>query len=193
MTSTSQPSAPVVPPVAVLPPVIAPPQILRQGDMFVVASGCDLPRRCLKCNAQVEGDGSSHRLKWRPDPGIVGRLPFVRTVHNLTTTQTGVLTVYLCPAHRKRMTLWANGLIALACCIGVAVVLWIAINQTLQRQEGDVEKFIGGLGIWAAIISFVCSFYFQNATLDMKHADAGYIWVKGAGEAFLASLPEVPA
>ncbi|GEM_PF-2998121 len=188
MDNSQHQSVVIPPPVSAPPPAIHAPEILRQGNLFVVANGCDLPRRCLKCNAETAGKGLKLGLKWRPDPGIVGRLPVVRTARLLTPAETGSITVYLCPTHRNQMTLFSN-IFAVLTFLGVIATLTML---ALDLGQSDTAKVIGGSIIITTIICFGCSRFFLNASLDIKHSAEGFLWIEGAGEPFLASLPEVP-
>ncbi len=175
-----------IPPVQ-LNSVEVPPQMLKQGELFVIAEGGQASSRCLKCNSTESLVALNVYLNWRPDPGFVGRLPIVRTVHRVTQTQSSRLTVFLCPIHHKAMTIRSHIFAVLAFLSFLSVLSMLVFD----RDKSEMLKFIGGLLIFATLGFFTLYRVFARASLNIKHKEVGYLWIEGAGAPFLNSLPEV--
>jgi hypothetical protein len=82
--------------------------------------------------------------------------------------------------------------LALAMACGALTLCMLVWTQVLGQPETDLVQVVGGWGVVGCLIFIPAAVFLRNAGLYVKHAESGYVWVSGAGPAFLASLPEVP-
>ena len=143
-----------------------------------------LPARCIKCNSEA---GVKHKLvsaidysHWKLPLFILGFQIIPRTVMTKLVQQVRV-DIALCKKHSSN---WSRdlkiNLPLIAIGLGLLVISfylfsWIAAALgILMFATGALSSVIGGDPVY------------------IKRRDAGNIWLKGAGEKYLASLPRFP-
>lgn len=141
-------------------------QFWRQADLLVFNSHTAFPDRCIHCNAPANGYRLKHQVFWAPTFRIV------------LSHQRAELAVGLCPRHRQRHFL---GIILVAAgAIGGGVLLALA---------SGFRGFYGFLGIFAFVFVVLVG-KGVSPSLTAARMENGVIWLRGAGKAFLADLPQ---
>jgi hypothetical protein len=155
--------------------------IWRFNKQMVLRSETPMPDRCVRCNAPANGFKLKRQLYWHPP--LVYLLVLINLLVYLAVAlsirKKALLHVGLCETHRtarKRAIIgtWLSVLTGIAMIIG-----GIAWNSVILGLLG-VVLFLGGLivGLYKARI------------VSPTKINKEYAWVKGAGEPFLAELPE---
>jgi hypothetical protein len=153
----------------------------REGKKLVTRSETPFPDRCVKCNAPTNGFTLKRVLYWNHPAYyllFLCSLP-VLVIVLLIVRKKAVLHVGLCEAHRARRTR------DIALCIagilgGIALFVAAAIAES-------------GLLVLAGIVALLFGIVWGVARAQVVSAtkiDKEYVWVSGAGPAFLNDLPE---
>lgn len=172
----------------------------REGRLIVVKRGESLPERCVKCNQPAEGSSFRPRLFYYRWPiviaivvsamaaawlltiflvpfGVVVAIAAVAVAPALGRKSTRV-EYRLCAVHRrKRLVL---GVSALICLIGG---FWLFF-MGLTGNTGAVSA----AGLVVFITAFVLALL-RSQPLKLNLMEDKLVYLKGAGEQFLASLP----
>lgn len=151
----------------------------RDGDAVLIQRGSDLPPRCIKCNAPVEGPIKEVKLYWHTPwlyllvlinillYAIVGVI-----VRRKITVSPG-----LCKTHtakRRRGLFIFLGLAGTCCAVAIGLV-------STDQSEGAIALFLFALLI--LIIGMLVSRKVYAKKITKEYARIG-----GCQEAFLASL-----
>ena len=179
------PAAPVIPyatPVSAAPP--APIDAAWQdGPVLVVRNGVILPPRCVKCNDVADGAYRKCSMSWHNPllyllilPGLV-----VYLLVAMSLQERGSIGVHLCANHRRRRltllwTAWAFAFAAAA-----------ALFDGVASDSPVLALTALPLFMVALLLGSRCRL------LTPKRIDRHFMWLRGAGPAFLRGLPSLPA
>jgi hypothetical protein len=151
----------------------------RAGDKLVVPAGAGLPERCIKCNEPAIME-RPRTFTWH-SPGwylLILLTPLLYIIVGLIVRKKVTLAPGLCPAHRRRRSLlnWTG--------FGM-FMLGIACFYAAVQIEHEPLGWAGALVLIAAVVTAV----FAGRSLTPVRIDEGEARFRGAGEAFLDSLP----
>jgi len=155
--------------------------IWREGHVVVVPQPARFPCRCVRCNTPTEGPAKPKVVYWH-HPALYLLLLLniiIYAIVALIVRKSGTIDPGLCPQHRKARTLW------IAAGWGGAL---LGIGVAITGLAGDSC----GLGIAGALLFLgaIITSLIQARVLYPVRIDPETIRLKGAGAAFLASLPE---
>jgi len=156
--------------------------IWRDGKILVTTRRAVLPARCVKCNVPVDGPPMNRTMRWHHPAILVLLLVniLLYLVIALIAQKTGYIQVSLCAEHRKRRRYHILGAWIMAG-TGIAALV-LALQQNLYLILAGILLLIGA-AIWGII---------GAAILKPKRIDENFMWLRGAGEPFLQTLPEWP-
>ena len=152
----------------------------REGSLLIVTHDCVLPNRCVKCNAPTELPAKERKLYWH-HPGIYLVLVInvlLYLIVALIARKKIAVAPGLCTEHAKRRKL------------GIAIA-WIGLAAGLLLvsfggTQGPAFLVILGLVL---ILASVITGMLMSRVLYPKIIDERGARLKGAGEAFLSSIP----
>jgi hypothetical protein len=152
----------------------------QQGNALVAITPARLPACCVKCGGPPAGRPFRRILYWHHPALYLTILAgvIIYAIVAMCVRQKGTVEYSLCAAHRgkRRNGMLAGwGLAALAVGMFVAAVL----TRTWQLAPLGVVVLIAG-----CVVGIVTS-----RVLTPQKMDRGYMWLKGAGREFLATLP----
>ena len=160
----------------------------RSGKLLVVGHKAELPNRCVKCNAQIERERKRYNLTWHSRLAFLGLLlgliPYVLIA--LATQRKLTAHVGVCDEHRrKRRNAVLLGLLGMV--VGLVIIV---IGAMLRRQPTATFWLIVG----GVVFSFVALCYasFASRVIWPRKIDRKLAWIEGAGEEYLAALPDMP-
>ena len=155
----------------------------QDGPVLVVRKGVVLPPRCVKCGDVADGSSLKRNLHWHSPllyflflfPGLV-----VYIIVAACVQQKGTVAVHLCANHRRQRTtvLWTAWALVFA---GAA-----ALFDGSATHNGWLA--LGGLGLLLAAAVVGGSYPMVRA----RRIDPHFMWLNGAGPAFLRLLPSLP-
>lgn len=152
----------------------------RKDNMLVLGKDTSFPDRCVCCNAPIEGDKLKRDLWWHPSPYFaLAIIPFVYVIVALIIRKQATVYIGVCDAHlaaRKR-TIFIASLSAIS---GLVLLLLSAFIENALIALASLA-LLTGAGIYGAL---------QASIITATKIDDHHVWVKGAGAAFLATLPE---
>jgi hypothetical protein len=150
-----------------------------KGDVLVVRKDAMLPPLCVKCNEPAEGGPIKRNFSWHHPALFLLILAgvLVYAIVALVVQTKGTVYLSLCARHRTRRLMM--GLSAGALALGGLAMLIVAgvIGEGWPAA-------VGGVMLLAGLIMGVA-----NQTLTSKRIDDHFLWLKGAGRAFLANFP----
>ncbi|MDM5175997.1 hypothetical protein PO883_02130 [Massilia sp. DJPM01] len=151
----------------------------RDGNLLVVPADASLPARCVKCNASAQMGKpqrfSCHDPKWDP---LISINFIVHIVMAAALQESTKVAIGLCDRHRRRRR--CINLISLAILgLGIATVVAAVIEESVL-----VGSLAGFFWLLAAIFGS-----FARHVLTAVHVSKSEARLKGAGAAFLDSLP----
>ena len=158
--------------------------VWRLGKSVVMHLGAELPHRCVKCNAPAEEPNKERTLYWH-HPALYVIALFALLIYAivaLIVRKKATVAPGLCTAHRKRRNLW----IAVGC-LGPVVGLALAIQAGTGDNCGGMAA--GGLLLLASIVTALI----MARIVYAERIEGDYVRLRGCGEAFLASLPDLPS
>lgn len=163
----------------------------RSGKIVIASQGANLGMRCVKCG----GPGNNVLAKqyaWVPPlcylALLLGLLP--GAVVCMVFQKKGAVQFAMCDEHESArrkvlLAMWGCILGAVAC-----LALSILIGANARASAAGPLVMIGVLGIIACVIA--AAIVGQRAKgLYAAHIDDDELRLKGAGEGFLATLPQV--
>jgi hypothetical protein len=168
-----------------LTPMAAQPMgVWREGKVLIVAKETVLPPTCVKCNRPSDGRPIRRKFWWYPPAWLLLILvPYgvlLCFIVVLIIRKSGVVHYSMCEAHRRRRWAWGAGGLALSA-VGLGGAVYVASQDAFQWMSVGLVTFIAGL-----VVAVVAQ------SLRPKRIDAHYVWLKGAGEEFLAQFPVAP-
>jgi hypothetical protein len=151
----------------------------------VFTRGKSLPRRCPKCGQAAMGKPTWLRFSFRP-ARFVGFGIMAAAIEAVETEETS-LAVYFCPKHYSRyhmlkMLSWLLPLCGVPCFIAGTIA-----NGMMVRQPIPDGLMFGAVGI---PIGIFCWKWLKHS-MTIVFADKRFAWLKGCGEEFIASLPDL--
>jgi hypothetical protein len=159
----------------------APPGVGRSGNLLVADKGQDLPRRCVKCNAQPVKKTIAQTYGWH-HPALYALIlagVIIYLIAALAVRKTIKLNVGLCEEHaRKRGRNMA---------IGWGMFL---LSIVFMIVSGAAEFWAGFALSWLLLLTGLIWAAFAMPVLKPQKIDENTAWLKSAGKAFLDSLPE---
>jgi hypothetical protein len=160
----------------------------RDGTLLIALNGTTLPQRCVLCG------GISHsapvRLAFTWDSSFR-----VSSTSTLELRKTAFMFAYLCQQHRA---VWsrARRYGGIGAIFGLVVM---CAGMTLSvLSESSVVPSYTAIGISLTIAGFavvIASLFFlslRSRTLTCQRIQEGYLYLDGAGEEFIKSLPPLP-
>ncbi len=153
--------------------------VWREGSEVVMLRQAELPKRCVHCNAAVDGRIGKRRIYWH-HPGWYALLLLNIVLYALVAIfvrQTAVIQPGLCTQHRR----WR-----IAVLLGGALVLAGLLGLTFVRLTHSGPALLGGVG--ASVVVIVLTAWLSR-TVRPSLINHRRIRLKGAGPAFLDSLP----
>jgi hypothetical protein len=183
--------APLLPYASGIHPPLSPDtpgEAFRDGPTLICANGISLPPRCVLCNQPAAGNPIRLTLTWDST--------FHLTRHStLELRKQASVHAFLCNHHRKK---WARARSLGAIGFLAAVSLMFAgLALSVWSESADIPLYTPH-GMALTIVGFACAilalFFFtlRSHTLSCSRIHEGYLYLDGAHEAFLNSLPTVP-
>lgn len=153
--------------------------VWREGSEVVMLRQAELPKRCVHCNAAVDGWIGKRRIYWH-HPGWYALLLLNIVLYALVALfvrQSAVIQPGLCRRHRRRR---------MAVLLGGTLMLAGLLGFTFVRLTHSGPGLLGGVA--ASFLVIVLTAWLSR-TVRPSLIDHRQIRLKGAGPAFLESLP----
>lgn len=172
----------------------------QEGNTLVVLKGTYVCDRCVKCGQPAAGGPIKRTLYWHPwgyyliiliglPLYALGVLLYVLVA--LMVREKGTVFVGLCAAHRKRRLIGLLSAWTLALG-GIALMCSGAINpprSTGGSSSSTVQMWFVLGGMTMLLGGIVVGFALP--IVRARKIDQHYIWLRGAGREFLATLPGI--
>jgi hypothetical protein len=139
-----------------------------------------LPDRCVKCNEPADGYRRTVKLTYVP----LGTHLMLGAAIAYAFAKRATVEVGLCERHRRSRSMTV-ALVSVA-----AVVLSILAFTQVQATDALVP-LLAAAGLIGGVIGLIYATFARRAVQATKITDT-HVWLKGAGEPFLASLPDAP-
>ena len=141
-------------------------QMWRKDRLLILHPETEFPDRCVRCNAPANGFRLKCHLHWAPTGRLV-RVPARVTIQ-----------IGLCELHRVRRQRLVVGYALVVGIVGALIITGVLLGLGLAQ---------GGL-----FLVLLCLFALSPITsvLSATKITDEVIWLRGAGEAFLATLPD---
>jgi hypothetical protein len=159
------------------------PEVWRDGSFLVVRAGATLPDRCVKCNAPANGHTTECHFNVPKEKDVAGQLlPLVGPVDGLyrgLTARQGSARVGLCREHERELRKMAR--------VGTGLIL---LGLTLPFLAFVVPT----RDVCFALVLVPIGFFLGMSSASPVSAvriERDWIWIRGASEIFLASVPEL--
>jgi hypothetical protein len=151
----------------------------RDGKRVVMDRSAVLPDRCFKCNEPANGYRRTVKLSYVP----IGR-ELMFGVWAYVSAKRAQIEVGLCERHQRSR--------AVTVALGSLLLILAAMIVFKQVKATDVTlPLLATAGLIGGVIGLIYAAVGGRLVRATKITDA-HIWLKGAGEAFLASLPDAP-
>lgn len=158
--------------------------VWREQNVVVLANGAILPDRCVKCNCENDLKRVNKKMTWAP-PWCIALIllnVIIMLIVYLCVQKSMRVNLAICKKHRSQRT--QNILITW----GIILASIVGMIGSAALQSGplivvSIVVFLGGI-----IYGFV-----TVPILKPKKIDKNYAWLKGAGNEFLQSIPDVSA
>ncbi|TME68029.1 MAG: hypothetical protein E6I48_17305, partial [Chloroflexi bacterium] len=152
----------------------------RDGKRVVLDRNAVLPDRCIKCNEPANGYRRTVKLSYVPTSRelMFGAWAYL-------SAKRAQLDIGLCERHRRSRAVT----VALS---SVAVILASFIVFTQVRATDITLPLLATVGLIGGVAGLLYAAVGGRLVRATKITDT-HIWLKGAGEPFLASLPNPPA
>ena len=157
-------------------------EAFRSGGTVVVPDGGRLPARCIKCNAPASGEPIRYTFV---DSAVAGAPHGAASaVIHFGTRRKAQVYLSMCEHHRRlRKLIRCSPLL-----FPVAVAVGVYANMAYPKPP-EVLVWLSVLLVFAAL--FPLGVY-QQHYLKARIAN-GRVWISGAGDSFVASLPSQPS
>ncbi|HUO10174.1 MAG TPA: hypothetical protein VM008_17845 [Phycisphaerae bacterium] len=164
--------------------------LFREGNQLVVRDGWELPERCILCGADEAEKSALLTFTWDHS--------FQVSPHRSTLElrKSGKVRAHLCAAHYRA---WAMGrAVGIGGMIVSALVMMGGAGLAAVSENSDVPRWTGTGIAWlmagfGMMILSLFVFVLRTRTMACRRIEGGFLYLSGAGEAFLRGLPEVPA
>jgi hypothetical protein len=165
----------------------APGEAFREGNTLICLNGTILPPRCILCGADTAGTPIKLTLTWDST--------FRRTyVSTLELRKKATVQAFLCARHRQ---IWSRARLigGLGAATG-AVMMAAGLALDVWSENLDVPDYTPqaiGITIAGFALVIVSLFFFalRSRTLSCSRIQEGYLYLQGAADAFLGTLPQV--
>lgn len=167
----------------------------RDGKLVVAPDGCDLGSRCVLCNEESDRPRKMRTMTWFPRwvlvtvlAGLLIAAIIIAIIQKKTKIAFG-----LCEAHRKRRLklILLTWLLSLSC--PAAMIFGLILADTNKRQGDGGVYAIGGVIAFFVLFIGAVIVGMRARALTCTFIKDGVGVFKGAGEAFLDTLPGVVA
>jgi len=152
----------------------------RDGKRVVLDRNAVLPDRCIKCNEPANGFRRTAKLTYVPTSRelLFGAWAYL-------SAKRAQIEIGLCERHRRSR--------AVTVALGSLAVILASIIVFTQVRATDVTlPLLATAGLIGGVIGLSYAAVAGRLVRAAKITDT-HIWLKGAGEPFLASLPDAPA
>src|SRR6266496_290448 len=152
----------------------------RDGKRVVLDRNAVLPDRCIKCNEPANGDRRMVKLSYVPTSRelMFGAWAYL-------SAKRAQIEIGLCEQHRRSR--------AVTVALGSLAVILASIIVFTQVRATDITlPLLATAGLIGGVIGLIYAAVAGRLVRAAKITDT-HIWLKGAGEPFLASLPNAPA
>lgn len=158
--------------------------VWREGKLLVTVDRTTLPNACVKCGQPGAGKPYRRTYYWHSPWVYLTILPgiLIYAIVAICVRSKGTIEVSLCAEHRstRRRSMGIGWVFLL-----LAGVLWVLATDTRGRDLPTLMV----LGGFIAFLTGVIVIAVGSRILSPKRIKNGYLWMSGAGEGFLASLP----
>lgn len=158
--------------------------IWQDEGLLVIRSNSCLPARCIKCNSEA---GVKHKLvsaidysHWKLPLFILGFQMIPRSVMTKLVQQVRV-EIALCKKHSSN---WSRDLKINLPLIVIGLGLLVLSFYLFSWIAAALGILMFAIGALSSVIG--------SDPVYLKRRVSGNIWLKGAGESYLASLPRFP-
>jgi hypothetical protein len=165
----------------------ATPIAFRQGVQLIAFNGTTLPSCCVLCGEPGIGPPIRLKLTWDESFKVTG-------ISTLKLRQQALVFAFLCSLHRARWSNgirrggWGIGLSLLLMGIGGALAVFSENSDLPAYTEHGILLMIAG---FAGVIVSLFYFTLLTRTLACSRIQEGYLYLEGAAEKFLATLPDL--
>jgi hypothetical protein len=160
------------------------------GNRLVMLNDAATPDRCIKCNAPANGYCWSKKLYWHHPAlsllAIVGLLPYALVA--MCVRQSAFVRIALCPVHRRKRRWAILGLIVTI--FGGIAMMGGGIDLLSLPQSNHV---LGGVVLALSFVVFIGGLVMlmRFNPVRPRKMENGYVWLSGANQTFLETLPGV--
>lgn len=164
-------------------PVAVAGNVWRHNKDVVTLDGTELPCRCMKCNEPTNSAPLKRKVSWHPPAYylIILIALLIYVIVALIVRKQATVSVHLCDLHRKRRMVLIGG------CWGAVLLGLALVLAAISSSSGEV----GLVGVLLLIGGGIVGAIFGNLVKPTK-IDGTTLRFRGAGAAFLDSLPEWP-
>ena len=152
----------------------------RDGNRVVMDRSATLPDRCFKCNEPANGFRRSENLTYVP----TGQ-QLMLGVWSYLDAKRAPVEIGLCERHRTSRP-WTVALIS------AAAVAFSMLEVTQLKPNNVILPILAAVAFIGGCIGLIYAFY-PRGVVRATDMTPSHLWLKGAGERFLASLPTAPA
>ena len=152
----------------------------RDGKRIVMDRNAVLPDRCIKCNEPANGFRRSENLTYVPTSQQL-----MLGVWSYVDAKRAPVEIGLCERHRASRP-WTAALVS------AAAVAFSILEVTQLRPSNVMLPILAAIAFIGGCIGLIYAFY-PRGLVRATDMTASHLWLKGAGERFLASLPTAPA
>jgi hypothetical protein len=165
-----------------------PGEAFREGPTLICANGITLPPRCVLCGQPGAGAAIRLTLTWDSTFRITRQ-------STLELRKKASVHAFLCAKHRQK---WARARSIGGIGFVIALSLMFAGSTLAVWSESSDIPLYTPHGLALTIIGFaiaiVALFFFtlRSHTLSCSKIQEGYLYLEGAADPFLETLPSVP-
>lgn len=164
--------------------------IWRDGKKIIVAHGCSFPSRCVKCNEPSVEPQKVRKVYWH-HPALYILFIFYLIIYiivALIVRKKAEINPGLCEKHLRKRHVW----LAIGWIGSLVSLFGFPMIVDATGASGDEVAGATALGFFLFLLVLVVSM--ANARiLYPRRIDDRYARLQGAGESFLASLPQFGA
>src|SRR5215212_7562549 len=179
-------------PLAYLTPGAPSSGIWSYGNILVMHRQAELPPQCIKCGAPGDGIPMKRKLRWH-SPWVYALILInliVYVIVAVVISSRATIYVGVCARHRARRRL--HIIIAWLLFFGSIAAYTVAVNVGAGRGSAELMTglFIGGSAL--VLASFFWAVVVGQMIVRPYKIDPQYVWLKGAGQEYLAQFPPMP-
>ena len=152
----------------------------RDGKRVVMDRNAVLPDRCLKCNEPAQGYRRAEKVTYIP---MSQQLMF--GVWSYLGAKRASIEIGLCERHRRsrlRTVAW----------ISLAAIAFSILEVTQVKPSNVILPILAAVAFIGGCVGLIYALY-PRGVVRATEMTPSHLWLNGAGEAFLASLPKAPA